>query len=277
MIRIIFHAIIRYWNNKNVNKKNTQQVRKTLYLIIAIILIQGNEIKAQKPISEEPVSLVLINGHFSGHLPFGDMKERFGANASVGPSVWYKTKNNWIFGIEGGFIFGNKVKEPDLFKNLLTNNETVIDAEGIVADIGVFERGFTGHIQLGRLIPVWGPNPNSGIIITGGIGMMQHWLRIESPKNEVPAISGDYKHGYDRLSSGISSSQFIGYMYLSNKGHVNFYAGFEFIEGWTINRRKYNFDQMSYDNKKRFDMLSGLKVGWIFPINRSQEKKHIYF
>lgn len=275
---IIISGLTRYkkGNKKCVNKKSSQ-VKKILFFLTALIIIHGNGLKAQKAISEEPVSLVFINGHFGGHLPSGDMKDRFGNCASVGGTVWYKTKNNWILGAEGNYIFGNDVKETNLFANLLTENETIIDAEGIVAEIGVFERGFTGHFQFGKLIPVWGPNPNSGILITAGLGMMQHKIRIETPQNEVPALQGDYIHGYDRLSSGFSTSQFLGYMYLSNRGRVNFYAGFEFIEGWTQNRRKYNFDQMGYDNTKRFDMLSGVKVGWIFIINKGRKEKHYYF
>lgn len=237
-------------------------------------LLQG---WGQKPVADEKVSLFMLSGSFGGHVPGGDMKSRFGESASVGGTLWYKSNKNWLFSVEGNSIFGKKVKEYDLFKNLLTNNDFIIDAEGIQADIAVFQRGFTSHLKFGKLFPVLSPNPNSGFFFTTGIGFLQHKIRIEHHQSEVPALSDDYKKGYDRLTNGFSTTQFLGYMYVSNNGRINFYAGLEFYQAWTKNRRKYNFDQMAFDLEPKFDMLSGIKVGWIFPINRNTKEKHYYY
>jgi hypothetical protein len=46
----------------------------------------------------------------------------------------------------------------------------------------------------------------------------------------------------------------------------NFFAGFEFTEGFTQNRRGFNFDTMQRDDLKRRDILYGVRVGWSIPI-----------
>ena len=66
-------------------------------------------------------------------------------------------------------------------------------------------------------------------------------------------------------------------MFLNNKGTINFYFGFEFIQGFTQNRRDFNFDTMEKDDKKRNDFLNSFKVGWIFPLyKRAPQKYYMY-
>ena len=68
------------------------------------------------------------------------------------------------------------------------------------------------------------------------------------------------------MSSGLFINQFVGYINFSNKRLVNFFAGFEFTEGFTKNQRDYNFDTGLKDNKNRTDILIGFKAGWVFPL-----------
>ena len=53
---------------------------------------------------------------------------------------------------------------------------------------------------------------------------------------------------------------------MSNNRLLNFYFGFECLEGFTQNRRSYDFDLMSHDSKKRLDILYGARVAWILPL-----------
>ena len=108
-----------------------------------------------------------------------------------------------------------------------------------------------------------GPNENSGIIVTGGVGMLMHKIHITGTS---PQLTEEYKKGYDRLTFGVATSEFVGYFHMSNNRMLNFYFGVEFVQGWTVNRRGYNFDEMSTDTEKRLDHLSGFKVGWVLPL-----------
>ncbi|MCK6649378.1 MAG: hypothetical protein L6Q66_06965, partial [Bacteroidia bacterium] len=95
----------------------------------------------------------------------------------------------------------------------------------------------------------------------------------ETIGNNIPQLDSDYKKGYDRLTNGFLLSQNLGYLYLSNNRIANFYIGFECMQGFTQNRRSYNFDQMKQDTEKRVDILYGGKVSWILPLYKKAPKE----
>jgi hypothetical protein len=161
--------------------------------------------------------------------------------------------------------------------NLKTENGNIIDMAGNFASVELYERGYNVSFKFGKIIPVLSPNPNSGILIMGSIGYLQHKIRIEVDDNSAPQLNGDYKKGYDRLAGGPSISEFIGYTFLSDNRMLNFIGGVEFVQGWTKALRDVNFDTMVPDNKKnRFDRFIGIKVGWIVPVFKRLPDKYYY-
>lgn len=222
---------------------------------------------AQSNLKDSVISMFTIDFSAAMHAPSGDISERFGGNGFIGASVHYKTASNWVFGLEGGFIFGSNVKE-DVVSGIRTSDGFVIDQDGRVTELLLLERGMTLVGTVGKVIPLFGPNPNSGLVVRLGGGMLQHNIRLETRNNDVPQLEGEYLKGYDRLSNGFSMYQFIGYQYLSNQRLVNLTIGFEGYQAFTQSRRDYNFDLMGKDDEKRFDALYGLKVSWSFPIYR---------
>jgi hypothetical protein len=199
-------------------------------------------------------------------MPGGDLVKRFGNNSNIGAGFILKTKRNFLFGINGSFLFGNKVKEDSLFKDILTEQGELIDKDGKYAEIRLYERGFTGYAEIGKLFPIFNSNPNSGIFFLAGVGALQHKIRIETPNNNAPQLSPEYRKGYDRFTSGLSVKGFLGYLHLSNNRRVNFFGGVEFAQAWTQNRRGYNFDTMQRDATKRLDNLFGIRIGWVLPL-----------
>ncbi|NNC84324.1 MAG: hypothetical protein HKN79_12170, partial [Flavobacteriales bacterium] len=167
--------------------------------------------------------------------PIGDMADRFGGSASMGAAYRYKTKSNWQFGVEGHFIFGNNVKEP-VAAGLLTSEGFVIDQLGGFTELLILERGMTLVGSVGKIVPAFGPNPNSGFVFRVGSGLLQHKIRLETRNNDVPQLEGEYLKGYDRLSNGLTLHQFIGYQFLSNKRLVNFSLGIEGYQAFTQSR-----------------------------------------
>lgn len=111
----------------------------------------------------------------------------------------------------------------------------------------------------------------------GGAGLLQHKIRIETIGNTVPQLDKEYKKGYDRLSNGLSLHEMIGYYHFGNKHLINFYAGFEFIQAFTENRRSYNFDEMKKDETKRVDLLFGIRAGWMLPVYRRAPQKFYFY
>ncbi|HQF27933.1 MAG TPA: hypothetical protein PLD36_04900 [Bacteroidia bacterium] len=247
-------------------------MKKSIYLII-IGILSGFIAQAQVSVRDSSVKMVLLSPSFAVQAPIGDMANRFGINSSLGFTATIKTKKNWTYSLEGNFIFGTKISEPNLFGSLTDNGGFIIGSDGLYADIRAFERGYYTMASIGKIFPFKGPNPNCGITVQFGAGFMQHKIRIEDKKNAVPSLQDEYLKGYDRLTNGAALKQFIGYTYLGNRRLVNFYFGIEFIEGFTEGRRSYNYNSGISDSGKRFDMLSGLRVGWIMPFYKQAPEK----
>lgn len=251
------------------------------YLFLAIISISlffsSIETKAQIRLKDSAAFTTLITANYSFQYPGGDLKDRYGNNSTIGSSLLFKTKKGWLFGADFNFIFGNEVKIYDqIIKNLATSDGFVITREGIYGDTKMFERGFYTSVKFGKMMSVFNSNPNSGLVVMGSVGLLQHSIRIEVDNNSAPQLFGDYAKGYDRLSNGLAISQFIGYMHLSDRQLTNFFAGFEFIQGWTKSLRDYNFDTMSIDKSQKFDTFWGFKIGWIFPIYQRAPETYYY-
>ncbi len=149
---------------------------------------------------------------------------------------------------------------------------------GNYASYSIYERGYYISARIGKLIPVLSPNPNSGITLIGSLGYLQHKIRIEVAENTAPQLLDDYKKGYDRLAGGFGLSEFVGYTYLSNSKLLNFYLGFEINQAWTKPKRDVNFDTGLPDElQNRFDVLYGIKIGWIVPLFKRMPEKYYYY
>ena len=248
-------------------------MRKAIVFIVMTLLI-SNGLFSQNIQKDTVVQIVSIGVSGGIDSPGGDLKSRFGINNTVGGSFIYKSMSNWIIMAEGDYIFGRDVKITDqLFSHIATEDGYIIDEGGIYTDLAVLEAGMTANVSVGKLFPVIGPNQNSGIVVMAGAGYIFHKGRIEQNENSAPQISGDYAKGYDRLTEGINTSQFIGYQYYGNNNISNFYFGFELHQAWTSPSRAYNFDQMRSPGDSRFDTLYGIKAGWIIPLGKQSGRK----
>jgi len=71
--------------------------------------------------------------------------------------------------------------------------------------------------------------------------------------------------------------EFIGFVYFSNRQLANFYAGFEFIQGFTQLRRDYVFDDQAIDRGQRLDLMYGFKLGWTMPLYKKKPKAFYFY
>lgn len=260
--------------------KNSMIINKKYFLATAFMLglISTFPVRAQKTnVKDSAVSTPLISIHYSYQMPGGVLANRFGNNSSIGGNFQYKTKKNILFGVEGNFLFGNTIKDDSLFINIMTNDGQIINGNGEFATVNTFERGFTVTGKVGKIFSVLAPNPNSGLMVSAGVGLLQHKIRIEVPGNTVLELNGDYKKGYDKLTNGFCATEFIGYVYFGNHRLVNFFGGVEFTQAWTKCRRDFNFDIMAKDYTKRLDLLYGIKAGWIIPFYYRTKRSTYYY
>ena len=233
----------------------------------------------QVDISDTTIHIPMFYASFSYQVPGGDLADRFGANANIGGGFQWKTNTNWVFGGDFNYIFGSTIKiEDELMSNLRTESGHYIDQAGNFGIVNNYERGYFVSLKVGKVIPVLSPNPNSGILLMAGVGYVQHKIRIEVTDNNIPQLMGDYKKGYDRLTGGISLSQFIGYMFFSNSKLANFYGGFEVTEAFTKPLRDVNFDTRKPDEvSNRLDLFFGVRVAWIIPLMKRLPDKVYYY
>lgn len=246
-------------------------------LILLILLGLSSESAAQNP-SRDSLQVSMIYPSYSINLPFGDMKDRFGYSHSIGAGYSYMFKNRWLISLEGNFLFGNQVNNrAEVLAGILTSDGHVISEEGTYSNMALTERGYTVWLKAGRLFPAGKINPNTGFLLMAGAGMLQHKIRIDVSQNNTPQLRDDYKNGYDRMCNGPAITEFLGYQYLDRNKRLNFYAGIELTQAWTQSRRPYYFADRVRPDENRFDMLAGIKVGWLVPLFRKTGREYYYY
>lgn len=231
---------------------------------------------AQKTAKDSSEKVFLLGPSFAFQLPGGNLADRFGPNFNVGGSFSAKLKSNWLFGIEGQFIFGDQLRESGILDSIRSQQGFILGTNGGYADVFLYERGFQFFVKAGKVFPAFHSNQNSGIIATVGMGLLQHKIRIENDDHNAPQIDGDYVKGYDRLTNGLSITEYLGWIYLGKNHIANFSGGFEFTQAFTKNRRSYNFDEMKRDDAKRLDLLFGFRVSWFIPFYKGRPKDFYY-
>jgi len=232
--------------------------------------------KAQVNVKDSMVTAPMFCFSYAFQIPAGDMKDRFGTNSNAGIDFMVKNKKNWVFGADFHYIFGTDIKEKNILNGMATAQGEIIGQDGQYTDIAIFERGYTTCAKIGKIFPLRKPNRNSGIIFTTGVGFMQHKIRFDVANNTAPQLTKETKKGYDRLTNGFMLDHFLGYMLLGNKRLLNFYGGFELIQAFTQNRRSYNWDTMERDTKARYDLLYGIRIGFIIPFYKRAGKTYYY-
>lgn len=249
-------------------------MKKISIVFLVCFAFSSNAFKAQS-VKDSAFRILMVGVHFSGQIPQNDLATRFGASFSTGASFLWKTKKNILFGVEGSYVFGKKVKE-DVVSNIRNSDGNVFDNEGFPADLRLTHRGWNMCANVGYLFSKLGHNPNSGLFFTVGGGYMIHKVKLYDANQKIAAVKGDLKKGYDRLTGGFELTQFIGYKYLSNNRLANFYVGLEFYEGFTQSLRVVNYNTGFADTQKRFDVINGFRFGWILPLYK-RTKDFYYF
>lgn len=247
-------------------------------LLLSLIVLCGvRTAVAQVSIRDSSIALTCITASYALQIPGGDMALRFGWNNNIGMAVYRKYKSNYLLGLEGGFLFGDQVRETGLLRNMITSQGQIIDEDGAMADIQIYQRGWTAMAVAGRIMNIAGPNPNSGLLLKAGLGYLRHKIRLQTQQNEVPQLQDDYLEGYDRLAAGPVAMIFVGYQHFGNRGRINFSVGFEMLAGSTEPLRAYNFDTERAETGRRFDQLNGIRVGWSLPIYKKRDDRiHFY-
>ncbi len=259
---------------------------KTLskYIFFLLLIISTLSLKAQSNYDrlewrDSATSMILINANVGYLLNYntGYWGELFSQSFSAGTNCFFKTSSNWTFDFAFNIMFDGKLRPSVDYKGILGDlvydNGNVIDANGSPATLTLKGTGWNFALGAGKVIPVSDRWRNSGIWIRVTAGYYGHKINIGPSDQIVALLQEDYKKGFDQLSAGFATSQFIGYLHVRDKRTSSFYAGFEFWEMWTRPSRTYSFMLGSRESLPfKFSGMVGFKVGWIIPL---QEKKAV--
>ncbi|MEI7724397.1 MAG: hypothetical protein WCK09_04785 [Bacteroidota bacterium] len=83
------------------------------FTLSTVLLLTVYSLFAQVSIHDSTITTPLIYATYGYQFPGGDLAKLFGGNSSIGGGFMLKTKHNWIFGVEGNFMFGQSVKNSD--------------------------------------------------------------------------------------------------------------------------------------------------------------------
>lgn len=217
---------------------------------------------------------ILLQMSFSSHIPAGDMADRFGHNLAVGGGLEYLTENNWIWGAEGHYFFGNKVNEDPL-AIIRTDAGDIIGNNMLIASVVLRQRGGYLGVVGGKLL-VFNSEKRSGLRFTLGAGMLRHHIRLQDDSRTVTQITGDYKKGYDRLTGGIALQQFIGWQHLGSQRRSNWMLGLEFNQGFTSTLRDWDFSERRKLDGSRLDLRFGIRAAWALPFYQKKASEIFY-
>lgn len=247
-------------------------------LILFLFLCSMNYSYGQSSITDSSINMPLLKLGYSANFPGKDLKDRFGFTSSLNTRFEVKLKSQWIVGVKYDFLFGNNVSDSGMLEELLTSSDGIIGLDGKFSTYEMLQRGHHIGIYIGRLLPYLSANPNSGFIVTAGVGLLTHKVNFNNINNDIVQLNGIYKAGYDRYTSGVSFTEFIGYRYMSNNKLMNFYCGIEFTQAFTKIRRDYQVDYEINDPRfgMRNDNLFNIQVGWILPLYKRVPKEFYY-
>ena len=246
--------------------------------LLTIIILINSGLCAQKPTLPKHYTPLSINANYGVQIPIGTLANRFGFNNRIGGGFEYITlPKGWIIGLDGYFIFGQTVKE-DVLKSIRTPDGAILGDINTYASVFMRERGYYIGVQSGKLFPL-SDNGNriGGIRLTLSGGFLQHKISIKNSDNSAQQVAPPYSEGYDRLTNGFAIAQFIGYQLVSRDKTINLTLGFDFTEGFTKNRRGYNFDTRQRDDTKRLDILTGIRATFSIPLFTNQNAEEIEY
>ena len=126
---------------------------------LAVCLALATQMSAQGTVRDTSLFDPHVTISYAYQIPGGDLAARFGNNSNLALGFHIKSRSNWYYGVQGQFLFGNKViQEEGFLQNLMVDGSYVLDNDGYPATLVLMERGFAVSADAGRLVPIIGPN-----------------------------------------------------------------------------------------------------------------------
>ena len=249
------------------------ELRLKILAVCTLVVLFPIALKAQ-----DKGVISLLEFRYGFQFPLQDMKERFGANNSIGVGFEVVRLRNLFFaGADGMLLFGSNVKE-DVVAGLRGYDGNIIGLNGSIGNVNLKERGFYIGLNAGKIIPT-GKHENNvtGVRLQVGGGLLQHKIRVQDNSGSVVALERDKVKGFDRLSNGPAVHIGLGFQYQNPKNNFHFLVMSDLYGALTRSRRDFDFLEGRYLDERRTDILLGIHLAYIVSISRSKNADQIYY
>jgi hypothetical protein len=227
---------------------------------------------------QEMIAQDTLHPKYNIHLGYGaqwpiasDLTKRYGQHGILSLGMHYIHKN-WETGPWCYFLFGSRVKE-DVLSSLRSADGELIGSDHQLAVVDLKMRGTLIGWSIGRTFRL---NRESMILIHVQPGWLTHWIKFQNPGSTFEPIQGDYRYGYDRLSSGLAWTEGITYRYQSSNHLINFEIAALITESKSLLQRNIQFGSPGIQ-KNISSILIGLQGRWLIPVFPKKNADHIYY
>ena len=107
------------------------------FAILIFFLSLNWVVFGQRNVKDSIISTPWISIQYGLNWTAGDLKDRLGLLNHIGFFAGYKTSRNWIYGVDGSFIFGQDVRVTGLFDHLVDSKGNITDMNGDIAKVRV--------------------------------------------------------------------------------------------------------------------------------------------
>ncbi len=204
-----------------------------------------------------------------------DFKERFLPHAMPGISLDFHHKKGLIFSGGFEFMFRDTIAENGILSSLENDQGFIIDGAGQLVNVFLWQRGF--HVSA-RVSKHFDLGLKKTFLSAGlGLGFIQHKILLYTRDFYLPQLQGDYVKGYDRLSNGIALSQFLRINHRPFAKNYAVFFGINALQGFTENRRTFNFDQRLKEEGLRKDFSLGFSLGITILFDRRRPNDYYFY
>ena len=247
---------------------------------IVLQLFVFQNVNAQdKEEDKEEQRVVMFSAYGGYSIPQGSLKADYGDYWEAGGGILYQNKARFIIGLDYSYFFGTEVKK-DPVPNLRTPDGNIISKDGSYAFFKAFNRGFMFPlIRLGKtfsLTKKTSSNKLGGLTVMAGGAWLQHWTFVQDISKNTPQFSGAYIDGYDRLRSGPGFGGWLGYLYVPEKGSLNFHIEAGYFQAFTKTRR-YDFVTQQPAGQAYTDGMLQMRLRICFTVRSRAENTFYYY
>lgn len=233
--------------------------------------------------------LTPLSGSNSLGLTGGNMKDLYeGPYLNFAVEWDYKMRNGWMPSMDGDLWFGynsdNLKDRAERMGDIFTSQGYLMSWSGYDGVVTMYNRGFAVRLGIAKLFPMLKKNPDSGLLLKLSAGwMMQKTVHTQDMnESKVPQLGEKYIKLYDHLRHGVIATQGVGFLFMSNRStYVNVKVMLEVSECWSWSTRPYVLDNVmglnGKDESHYFDLMVGLKLGWLFPFTGKTSYDYYYY